>query len=231
MDDRTAKQIFDPFFTTKDPGKGTGLGLSTVYGIVKNTGGDIFVDSEPGFGTTFAVCLPRHEPVAGAIEPSVDDIEPPPPRLPSQQYTVLLVEDEQDVRELAKAILQDHGYKVIAAPTGSDALLIAEQHTGTIDLLLSDVVMPQMSGPAVARKLAIIRPEVPVLYMSGYVGDALQRHGIAGENVPILNKPFGPGALVRKVQQVIMDNREPRRSRHHKRRETDSSASNIPPVN
>lgn len=230
MDDRTAKQIFDPFFTTKGPGKGTGLGLSTVYGIVKNTGGDIFVDSEPGFGTTFSVCLPRHEPIA-VVESSFDDLEPPPERLPGQQYTVLLVEDEQDVRELARAILQDHGFKVIAAANGSDALLIAEQHTGAIDLLLSDVVMPQMSGPAVARKLAQIRPEVPVLYMSGYVGDALQRHGIAGEDVPILNKPFGPGALVRKVQQVIRDNREPRRSRTLERLETEDSSANIPPVN
>ena len=228
MDDRTAKQIFDPFFTTKDPGKGTGLGLSTVYGIVKNTGGDIFVESEAGVGTTFSVCLPHHALPAEQTEPVVT-VEPRAIRPASQQYTVLLVEDQQDVRDLACGILEDHGYRVLVASGGQEALSIAEQHAGPIDLLLSDVVMPEMSGPAVARKLASFRPETPVLYMSGYVGDALQRHGIAGEDVPLLNKPFGPGALLRKVQQVIIDSAPARRARPASRRQSEP-ATKTPPA-
>ena len=171
MDRATQARIFEPFFTTKEVGKGTGLGLATVFGIVQQSGGSISVDSEPGRGTTFSVYLPRtvetgeserenRYPVLGALEGS---------------ETILLVEDEEQVRTLVRAILQRFGYHVIEAQTGGDALLMSEKHAGTIDLLLTDVIMPHISGPQLAQRLGrLVRK---VLYMSGYTEDSMVRQG------------------------------------------------------
>jgi signal transduction histidine kinase/CheY-like chemotaxis protein len=190
MDAHTRARIFEPFFTTKEPGKGTGLGLATVYGIVRQSGGSISVDSEPGAGSTFTICLPRVEDAAVAVEAS----SAPPGR---GSETVLVVEDEAEVRTLVHAVLAEHGYLVLSAGRPGDAARIAERHAGPIHLLVTDMVMPEMSGPALAQQLIAIRPEMAVLYISGY-SDLL-----VGDGHPLLQKPFTPDAVARAVRAVL----------------------------
>ena len=190
--------IFEPFFTTKEQGKGTGLGLATVYGIVKQSGGYIEVDSEPDQGTTFRIYLPRVDAAAPAPERSSR-----PSAAAGGTETVLLVEDEEGVRELARDILRASGYTVIEARNGSEALLLYERHQGPLDPLLTDVVMPRMSGRELAERLAPLRPSMSVLYMSGYTDDAVIRHGVLGADTAFLQKPFTPATLVQRVRETL----------------------------
>lgn len=198
MDEETQSHIFEPFFTTKEKGKGTGLGLSTVYGIVKQSGGFIEVESKPGRGATFKIFFPRVDGAAQGTESVAAGGDPIKGR-----ETVLLVEDEPGVRRLVNETLRLHGYTVLEARHGIEALLTGAKHLGPIHLLLTDVVMPQMSGPEVAEKLATVRPEVKVLYMSGYPDHpAFSKGGVDTEH-SFLQKPFTPSTLAQKVREVL----------------------------
>jgi PAS domain S-box-containing protein len=192
------RRLFEPFFTTKGPGKGTGLGLATVYGIVKQSGGNIGVYSELGMGTTFRVYLPR---VDGAVPaPHAPD----GPALPGPgSETLLLVEDEASLRDLAREVLESFGYAVIEAAGPEEALERSRAHPGVIHLLVTDVVMPQMNGRQLAAVLREERPEMRVLYMSGYTDDAIVRHGVLDSRTPFLAKPFTPEGLGRKIREVL----------------------------
>ncbi len=201
MDEATQARIFEPFFTTKELGKGTGLGLSTVFGIVTQSGGSVAVESAPGRGATFRIYLPR---VASEVERTTRSVAPPTVR---GSETILLVEDEDQVRVVARGILARHGYTVLDARNAGEALLLAERHAGTIDLLLSDVVMPQMSGPELARRLVTARPTMRVLCMSGYADDSVVRHGVFTERFAFLQKPVTPETLTRKVREVLEEKR------------------------
>jgi PAS domain S-box-containing protein len=198
MDAETQARIFEPFFTTKEVGKGTGLGLATVYGIVKQSGGSIWVYSELGRGTTFKVYLPT---VEGAVaKPSID--------LDSHERfegveTVLLVEDEEAVRDMVSEMLGESGYKVLEAKNGREALTLSKQYDGEIHLMLTDVVMPEMSGRELAEQLTPLRQEMKVLYMSGYTDDAIVHHGVLDEGTAFIGKPFSPHSLARKVREVL----------------------------
>jgi CheY-like chemotaxis protein len=198
MDEETRALIFEPFFTTKEVGKGTGLGLATVYGIVKQANGFIWVYSEPGHGTTFKIHLPR-------VNKQAEQYGGPAtlPPLPTGTETVLLAEDAAAVRVAARQILERAGYTVLEAPTGKDALTIASKRQAPIHLLLTDVVMPEMSGRQVAEQFAEFRPASKVLFMSGYTGDAAVRHGILKPGIAYLQKPFSPDTLARKVREVL----------------------------
>lgn len=200
MDTETQAHIFEPFFTTKEVGKGTGLGLATVYGIVKQSGGNVWVYSEVGRGTTFKVYLPCVESPVEESRAGVQDAKPP-----TGTETVLLVEDEENVRNMTKEILQESGYQVLEAKHGQEALLVAGQHLGPIHLMLSDVVMPQMSGRELAARLSPIRRDMRVLYMSGYTDDAIVHHGVLDEGMAFIEKPFTPNALAHKLRQVLSE--------------------------
>jgi two-component system cell cycle sensor histidine kinase/response regulator CckA len=198
MDEAMKARIFEPFFTTKGPGAGTGLGLATVFGIVEQSGGSIRVMSEPGRGATFEVYLPQsNEPE----KPS-----PPTPELTlmeSGSETILLVEDNDQVRQLIHRILEKNGYQVLGASSPQEALALFERHRDSIHLLLTDVVMPLMSGRQLAEKLLDSRRELKVLYMSGYTEDVALRHGIVESSVAFLQKPVTPHALLRKLREVL----------------------------
>jgi two-component system cell cycle sensor histidine kinase/response regulator CckA len=197
MDKATLARIFDPFFTTKEVGKGTGLGLSTVFGIVQQCGGNIWVYSEPGLGTAFKIYLPRVDAPAEAARP----LNVPTTLRGSE--TILLVEDEAQVRAVARGILLRHGYTVLEAGHAGEAILLCESHPGTIHLLLSDVVMPGMSGPELARRLVQVRPGTRVLCMSGYTDDTAVRHGVIDAALAYLQKPITVESLTRKVREVL----------------------------
>jgi len=198
MDAETQARIFEPFFTTKEHGKGTGLGLATVYGIVKQSGGNIWVYSEPGKGTTFKIYLPRVEGVAEGSEPAH-----PRSSILRGSETILLVEDEDMVRSLAREILEAHGYAVSEARDSTEALRVCHTHSGSIHLLVTDVVMPGMSGRELAARLGTIHPETKVLYMSGYTDDAVVRHGVLNAGLAFLQKPFTANAFLCKVREVL----------------------------
>ena len=198
MDATTRARVFEPFFTTKEKGKGTGLGLSMVYGVVKQSGGYIEVHSEPGAGATFTIYLPK---VEVAIDPQKQQVDLPASMLGTE--TLLLVEDETSLRKLSRHLLELCGYVVLEAEDGAQALKISQEHHGTIDLLLTDVVMPGMSGRALADQLALRRPQTRVVYMSGYTGQTVGEHGVLAEGSFFLPKPFTREALARKIREAL----------------------------
>jgi signal transduction histidine kinase/CheY-like chemotaxis protein len=204
MDKETQSRIFEPFFTTKEKGKGTGLGLSTVYGIVKQSNGYVFAQSEIGAGTTFHVYLPRVEDPAEEVSPAK-----------SRQNeaggceTVLLVEDEESVRELVRLTLASRGYKVLEAENGEGGLRIAETCKEPIDILITDVVMPGIGGRELAKKLLALRPGISVLYLSGYTEDAVITHGALAPGTAFLQKPFTLQSLAEKVREVLRSRSAP----------------------
>jgi two-component system, cell cycle sensor histidine kinase and response regulator CckA len=196
MDERTMAHFFEPFFTTKEPGKGTGLGLSTVYGIVTQSGGYLSIESRLGRGSTFAVYLPR-------VEEEVPAPEAPAPEEPERlrgSETILLVEDDDGVRAFAELVLIQHGYSVVSAAEGLDAVRIAERHVGPIHLLLTDIVMPRIAGPQLVESVRRSRPGIRVLYMSGYAGEAAL-HDLGG--FALVPKPFAEETLLRMVRDAL----------------------------
>ncbi len=199
MSEETQAHMFEPFFTTKEKGKGTGLGLATVYGIVKQSGGFIWVYSELGHGSTFKIYLPRVE------EPSRRSGESPRAAAPAPRgtETVLVAEDEPPVRAIARQVLERHGYTVLEAASAESALDIATRYSGTIHLLLTDVIMPGMNGRELATRLADLRPDARVIFMSGYADDAVTRHGVLEPGSTYLQKPFTPDAIARRVREVL----------------------------
>jgi signal transduction histidine kinase/ActR/RegA family two-component response regulator len=202
MDEATRVRVFEPFFTTKERGKGTGLGLSTVYGIVKQSGGHIWVLSRPGQGTTFHICLPE------APEATPAGAEPPQPAprtalTPHGTETILLAEDEAPVRALATQALRAAGFTVLSAGDSDEALGLARQHAGDIHLLVTDLIMPGISGAALARQVVDSRPDARVLFMSGYADDDAVRHGVLEPGARFIGKPFATDALVRKVRETL----------------------------
>jgi CheY-like chemotaxis protein len=198
MDKATEARIFEPFFTTKDKGMGTGLGLSTVFGIVKQSRGSIWVDSEQGRGTTFKVYLPR---VVNPTDRSA--ASPPMAHAPHRSETILVVDDEEQIRLVTRGILEKHGYRVLDAPNPAEAIRMCETHRGKIDLLLTDVVMAESSGRELADRVVAENRNIKVIFMSGYTDDAVVRHGVFEAELVLLQKPIAPDALLRRVREVL----------------------------
>ncbi|MDE3017914.1 MAG: PAS domain S-box protein [Nitrospirota bacterium] len=198
MDAETLARIFEPFYTTKEVGKGTGLGLSTVYGIVMQSGGCLEVRSAPGRGTRFMVYVP-------CVESEAEDrLGVQAPAMMAGEGTVLLVEDEAIVRAMVRSVLEQHGYRVLDAGEGQEAIRLAEQHAGPIHLLLSDIAMPHMSGPEVAHRLVSLRPDMKILFMSGYAGEEMLAHGLSVKGSAFLQKPVTPSVLLSKVREMLL---------------------------
>jgi two-component system, cell cycle sensor histidine kinase and response regulator CckA len=198
IDSETLAHIFEPFFTTKEQGKGTGLGLATVYGVVKQSGGYVWVQSALEKGTSFEIYLPRIEEPVSAMEPVAPTVE-----TFHGAETVLLVEDAAALRKLTHMLLKQHGYRVLAAENGAEALQIIQDKPERINLLLTDVIMPGMNGRALAERLGLLQPGLRVLYMSGYTDDAIVNHGVLGSGTHLLHKPFSEESLIRKVREVL----------------------------
>jgi CheY-like chemotaxis protein len=198
MDPETLSHVFEPFFTTKELGRGTGLGLATVFGIVKQSGGHIYAESEPGQGSVFKIYLPRAE---GKAAPKREGEAVP--AAAGGGEAVLVVEDDGSVRKLACQILTKSGYVVLEASDPVAGLDLVRTHAGHIDLLVSDVVMPQMSGPVFAKQVALLRPEIKVLFLSGYAGRAVTEQGGLDPSAPFLQKPFSPEDLLKKTREVL----------------------------
>jgi len=199
MDEPTTKRIFEPFFTTKPVGEGTGLGLSMVHGIVVQSGGHVRVCSELGHGTTFRIYFPsatRKPEEAAESAPAFS-------RALRGKETILIVEDQADVRNFVVAVLKACCYRVIEAPTASEALIVVEREGDQIDLVLTDVVMPKMSGPQLVERIVKARPAIKVLFMSGYTDNVIVQHGILDEGINLIQKPFGPDELAAKVRVVL----------------------------
>ncbi|HSR43550.1 MAG TPA: response regulator, partial [Longimicrobiales bacterium] len=197
MDEETQQQVFDPFFTTKKLGRGTGLGLSTVYGIVRQGGGNIWVYSEPGQGTTFKVYLPRTKAVPQ--EPQPEPATEPEPGT----GTILVAEDDHGVRQVIVRVLEQAGYDVLAAPDAETAVEAFRHRQGPVDLLLTDVVLPDRSGPELAGQLEARQQELRVLYMSGYTDDAIVHHGVLDDGTAFIEKPFRPRELLARVGKEL----------------------------
>jgi two-component system cell cycle sensor histidine kinase/response regulator CckA len=200
-------RVFEPFFTTKGPGRGTGLGLATVFGIVKQSGGGMYVQSELGRGSTFEAYVPTTD-------------EPLTPTAPARQQSyavgsgrILVTEDDVSVRKVVVSVLQRAGYSVLAAPGPWEALRLAAAHDGALDLLVTDVIMPMMSGKTLAQRLSLSRPEMAVLYMSGYTDQALLQGGVLDSGIHLLSKPFTPERLLEMVAQVLNETRARHSSR------------------
>jgi CheY-like chemotaxis protein len=205
IDPEIQSQIFEPFFTTKERDKGTGLGLATVYGVVKQSGGYIAVDSEKGNGASFSVYLPRLEqPVADPVAPLAAA-----PMNTRGTETILLVEDAEPLRKLAEMFLMESGYRILSAADGQQALQTARQHPGPIHLLLTDVVMPGMNGRVLGERLAPSQPGMRVLYMSGYADSFIAGHGVLEPGTHLLHKPFTQETLIRKVRELLDAKHDP----------------------
>jgi PAS domain S-box-containing protein len=200
MDKETQSHLFEPFFTTKETGKGSGLGLSTVYGIIKQSEGNIWAYSEPGLGTTFKIYLPRVEKAAKVYKPR---LKPKKGGAPGGTETILLVEDEEPVRSMVSKVLQSKGYTVLEARHGNEAIEVSERCEGSINLMVTDVIMPQMSGRELAERLTLMRPEMHVLYMSGYPDNTIVQHGVLEPGTAFLQKPFTINALELKVREIL----------------------------
>jgi two-component system cell cycle sensor histidine kinase/response regulator CckA len=197
MPPEVMEKIFEPFFTTKGVGQGTGLGLSTVYGIVKQSGGYVWVESNPGQGTTFTMCLPEVEAPADAKSPDADEARPE-----AAGRTVLVIEDEDGVRELAARILADRAHRVLVARSGDEALGALDRNS--VDLVLTDVIVPDIGTDQLAQEVRSRYPEVPILYMSGYPRDEIVRQGLLGAEQPFLQKPFTAQQLTRAVDDALV---------------------------
>jgi CheY-like chemotaxis protein len=197
MDAVTRDRVFEPFFTTKPSGQGSGLGLATVYGIVKQSGGFIWVASEPGQGTSFRIYLPEFTGTVTELPAAA------PPVSPRGAETILIVEDESAVRRMAARALAGQGYTILEAENGAEALAVLARTAGPVDLVLTDVVMPILNGRELGERLAADRPELRVLFMSGYTDDDVVRRGLLRPGVPFLQKPFMPADLSRKVRAVL----------------------------
>jgi len=200
MDAGTQARIFEPFFTTKPPGQGTGMGLATVYGIVKQSGGHVWVCSEPGQGTSVKIYLPQTE----REEKELETVSPSSPTvLATGSETILIVEDEQSVRDLARSVLERSGYTVLAASNGEEALHLSKGHSGVIALMVTDAIMPGMRGRELSTLMQTLRPDTKVLFISGYTDDVAIHQGVLTEGIQFLQKPFTLDALARRVRTVL----------------------------
>jgi two-component system cell cycle sensor histidine kinase/response regulator CckA len=200
IDRATQARLFEPFFTTKERGRGTGLGLSTAYGIVKQSGGDIWVYSEPGQGTTFKIYLPLADTEAAIVPPS----RPLAPAV-ARSSTILVVEDDDAISTIIQRSLASSGYRVLTARNGNDALRVSETFHEPIDLILTDVIMPEMGGPQLVAHLAQSRPGIAAIYMSGYTDGELTDRGVVGDVASFLEKPFSPDELRRAIAERLLE--------------------------